>query len=916
MTNYINGTMANQNNKSRGFICTEKVSKAIPTRITLDRPLYKSTGSRNLNNLICVNLNKHPTPRKIVPKCLIINARSLAKPDAAAALHSELSTNNIDICFVSETWLNPNIPTHLVCPQGYVMVRKDRPDSHAGGGVAILCRNDWKITVFNNNMPFETIQCKIITSNLVCVYYAMCIYHPPDPIYDSELLLDSISNFCETTQTADPNAKLIIAGDINQLNIHDLLCQHTLNQMVKSATRGNHILDVFITSSPFLWKTPKMHKGLVRSDHLAIIVTPIVPEKPTRKTVYFRDTREHRKLTMERMMSSYDWTSLDAYLDNPSDAVTHLNNAIWSMYDISFPLIKVKMSSRDPPYMSPLVKHLCNIRNKNLYKYDTGLQEKINTLIRENQVNAVSKENQKHRTGTKGWWDTTNKITGRKSQSTQVSSVVSPVDINAFFQSINTDEAYVEPERLVIPEGTRVPSLHENEVLHLLSHLKKTSAGPDNLPYWLWRDFSHHLAPIITKIFNKSIYMQKVPDLWKLANVSPIPKESPLESCDQLRPISLTNIIMRLFERLIYSKELLTILKTSIHPDQFAYKSGHNTTMAMIKIQHNWLKSLDGDADFVRVFTFDFSKAFDSVPHHIVCKKLQSLQINPYVINWIICFLSGRQQRVVVDGITTDFVDINRGVPQGTVLGPVLFTIMVNDITPVDQASFMIKYADDITLSIAVKEKSQDPSEREVLNIQHWATENRMKLNIKKTWEMIVKGKTTKPPPGQVQSIERKSELKILGVTFHENPLNWNTQFETMLRKAASRVYILRVCKYYGYSPKELSRLFNCLITPIFLYGVEVWGTAGREYINRINKFMKRAFRNGYVDEYTPFEHIIKQRDHLLFNNIINNSEHCLYDLLPPKRKRMLRNRKHNFTLPSIRTERFKQSFINRCLFI
>lgn len=256
-------------------------------------------------------------------------------------------------------------------------------------------------------------------------------------------------------------------------------------------------------------------------------------------------------------------------------------------------------------------------------------------------------------------------------------------------------------------------------------------------------------------------------DLWKLANVSPIPKKKPLESRDQLRPISLTNIIMRLFERVIYSKELLTVLKTSIHPDQFAYKSGHNTTMAMLKVQHNWLKSLDSEADFVRVFTFDFSKAFDSVSHYIVCKKLQSLKINPYIINWIISFLDGRKQRLVVDGITTDFVDINRGVPQGTVLGQVLFTIMVNDINPVDKASLMIKYDDDITLSIAVKNNSQDPSETEVLNIQQWALENQMKLNMKKTWEMIVKGKTSRPLPEQVHSIERKSGLKILGLTLH-----------------------------------------------------------------------------------------------------------------------------------------------------
>ena len=91
--------------------------------------------------------------------------------------------------------------------------------------------------------------------------------------------------------------------------------------------------------------------------------------------------------------------------------------------------------------------------------------------------------------------------------------------------------------------------------------------------------------------------------------------------------------------------------------------------MALIKCQYKWLKWLDNDANYVRVFYFDFRKAFDNVPHDILCLKLKTLSINPYIVNWIINFLSNRQQRVVVDGIITNYADINCGVPQGTVLG-------------------------------------------------------------------------------------------------------------------------------------------------------------------------------------------------------------------------------------------------------
>ena len=215
--------------------------------------------------------------------------------------------------------------------------------------------------------------------------------------------------------------------------------------------------------------------------------------------------------------------------------------------------------------------------------------------------------------------------------------------------------------------------------------------------------------------------------MWKLANISPFPKESPLTECNQLRPISLTDIIMRIFERLVYKQQLSSVLKTAIGPDQFAYKEGLNTTMALIKCQHHWMEWLDRDADFVRVFSFDFSKAFDSVPHQVLCTKLKSYDINPFITNWIISFLSGRQQRVVVNGIVTDFLNINRGVTQGTVLEPILFAIMVNDIKPVFPKNQLFKYADDLKLSVPVKFNSVDTSRLEVANILQWADENNMK---------------------------------------------------------------------------------------------------------------------------------------------------------------------------------------------
>ena len=144
---------------------------------------------------------------------MVINARSLAKPDAASALHAELHSNNIDICFVSETWLNNRIPSHLVCPNGYILLRKDRAGTRSGGGVAIICRSDWQIKCLFASDSFECVWSVITTSN--SKYYVAAVYHPPDPVYAGGEILDYLSDCCEQVLSSDPDARIVIAGDIN-----------------------------------------------------------------------------------------------------------------------------------------------------------------------------------------------------------------------------------------------------------------------------------------------------------------------------------------------------------------------------------------------------------------------------------------------------------------------------------------------------------------------------------------------------------------------------------------------------------------------------------------------------------------------------------------------------------------------------
>ena len=166
------------------------------TRSYYPNKIKKKHSSMLSTNLITIKpLKNGPPAPKLIPKCMVINARSLAKPQAASALNTELSTWEIDICFVCETWLNNKIPSNLICPENYCIIRKDRGDNRNGGGVAIICRNDWKCKVLNFQNNLECIWCEIKTAN--SKYYAASLYHPPEPVYEEGELLNHLSESIE-----------------------------------------------------------------------------------------------------------------------------------------------------------------------------------------------------------------------------------------------------------------------------------------------------------------------------------------------------------------------------------------------------------------------------------------------------------------------------------------------------------------------------------------------------------------------------------------------------------------------------------------------------------------------------------------------------------------------------------------------
>ena len=180
-----------------------------------------------------------------------------------------------------------------------------------------------------------------------------------------------------------------------------------------------------------------------------------------------------------------------------------------------------------------------------------------------------------------------------------------------------------------------------------------------------------------------------------------------------------------------------------------------------------------------------------------------------------------------------------------------------------------------------------------------------MKVNLTKTWELLLRGRTTKTPPEPLEIIGRKDKLKLLGVTFEQVPVNWDTHIDYLLSKASSRLYILRICKYYGYSKENLDLLFQSLILSVFTYATEVWGCAFySKYLSSIDKLFARCYKLGYCLKQHSILDVRHNRDMKLWRRI-SSANTALRDLLPPQRTWQLRSRSPNYILPKVQTKSF-----------
>ena len=388
-------------------------------------------------------------------------------------------------------------------------------------------------------------------------------------------------------------------------------------------------------------------------------------------------------------------------------------------------------------------------------------------------------------------------------------------------------------------------SPHEVESILKSLQLGKAS-GPDEISNHILKKLATPLSGPLSNLFNFSLATGKVPLIWKEANVTPIFKKDDPSVVSNYRPISLLSAVGKVLEKVVHKHlfnyirdhEILSALQSGFIP-------GDSTVNQLVDIYNTFCKSLDKGKEVRAVFC-DISKAFDRVWHRGLLFKLESIGVSDSLLLWFKSYLADRKQRVVLPGAVSTWKYIKACVPQGSILGPLLFLIYINDIV-VDIHSSIRLFADDTSLYIIVDNPQQAANllNADLAKIHLWASRWLVSFNPSKSESMTLSRKQNKPlhPPLNMAqlNINEVTSHKHLGLIFSDDG-SWHEHIDHIKAKSWFRLNIMRKLKFQ-LDRKSLEIIYTSFIRPLLEYSNVVWDNCTQYESNDLEKIQNEAAR-------------------------------------------------------------------------
>lgn len=386
----------------------------------------------------------------------------------------------------------------------------------------------------------------------------------------------------------------------------------------------------------------------------------------------------------------------------------------------------------------------------------------------------------------------------------------------------------------------------KTELLKLIGNLiKNKSPGHDGITPRIIKETAIEISNPLLHIFNLSISLGRVPDQLKIAKVIPVFKKGDPQLPGNYRPISLLSVFDKILEKIMYNRLYSHLQNNNIlYKYQFGFRKNYSTSLALIEVIDNIYKNMD-EGNFCTGVFFDLQKAFDTVDHSILLFKMYNYGVRGVVYDWFKSYLSNRVQYTCIGSNKSDVVGITCGVPQGSVLGPLLFLIYMNDIGNAVPNDDVKLFADDTNLFVFGKSASETIVRAAscIDLLSNWFLSNKLSINLSKTCYMTFPSNLHCENGLSVNgvSIEKVATFKYLGVLL-DDELNWCPHIDQIyykLVKFTSIFYKLR-----DKLPKFiLKNIYFAFIHPHIMYAVEIYANTCKTYLNKLTKLNNKLLR-------------------------------------------------------------------------
>ena len=808
-----------------------------------------------------------------------------------------------DIIGVSETKIREDRdPITNIELDGYDFVHTSTKSYFGGVGIFVKSGHDYVVRTDLNKSVHNVAESVFIEikhqskKNLIvgCIYR----HHSPITEFISTFLDDTLitigkekNKIC--TLLGDFNVDLLKADvDIHTTNFVDLLYSNGFRPLILQPSRVTSGSATLIDNIYINDLEASSYGGNITSsisDHFPQFCTLNIFEKvsKTKNVKYGRSFKHFNQNEFETELKNINWEYLFTN-KNCDEKFTTFFLAIERLLDEMAPvrqLTRKEINLLSRPWITNGI--LKSIKDRD-FTHKTFLKEKdikqkedifnnykikrnlIKILIRQSKRDYYIAFFEEHKSDTKKTWEGIRNIVNisKKNRVTPVqvkyknNIYTDKTDIatsfNDFFVGIgNSVEAKIPPGAKQFTEFLGdsnentifLQPVDAEEVATMIASQKISKAcGPNSIPSKILKTNSEFFIEPLKHIINLSFIEGSFPNLLKKAEVCPIYKNNDKTKCENYRPISLLSNLSKLFERAMHTRLYNFIDKTGqFYDKQFGFRKKYSTNHALLSIIEGIKNNLDKKTFVCGVF-IDLEKAFDTVNHLILLKKMEHYGIRGVANQWFTSYLSSRLQKVKIDNICSTFLDITCGVPQGSILGPLLFLIYINDMRNAVKHSEIHHFADDTNLlcsdkdSIVLRQKMNE----DLSLIFCWLCSNRLSLNVLKTEFIIFKPPKTSLPQRITLKLNgttlyESNKIKYLGIIMDDR-LTWKHHITELSKKISKSIGI--IFKMKNLCPQRISvSLYHSLVHSHLSYGACVWGKADNIYLNKIRVLQKKVVR-------------------------------------------------------------------------